>query len=77
MASASLQIKIESASNLYKSVGPVAGKCNPYVIVEVPGQESMKLQTEIINNEPNPLWNFTGEIDGFMDRDVPTHIVSG
>jgi len=30
----------------------------------------MKFQTEVISNELNPVWNFTGEIDGFMDGDV-------
>merc|ERR1740129_1823540 len=28
------------------------------------------LQTEVISNELNPAWNFTGEIAGFMDGDV-------
>eukprot|EP00419_Tripos_fusus_P024354 CAMPEP_0172707094 /NCGR_PEP_ID=MMETSP1074-20121228/48465_1 /TAXON_ID=2916 /ORGANISM="Ceratium fusus, Strain PA161109" /LENGTH=75 /DNA_ID=CAMNT_0013529833 /DNA_START=78 /DNA_END=301 /DNA_ORIENTATION=+ len=38
--------------------------------MEVPGQESMKLQTDVISNELNPVWNFTGEIQGFMNGDV-------
>jgi len=70
MASARLQITVESACNLYNSDGVLAGKSDPYVIVEVPGQESMKFQTEVISNELNPVWNFTGEIEGFMDDDV-------
>jgi len=70
MASARLQITVESACNLYNSDGVLAGKSDPYVIVEVPGQKSMKFQTEVISNELNPVWNFTGEIDGFMDGDV-------
>jgi len=70
MASARLQITIESACNLYNSDGILAGKSDPYVIVEVPGQENMKFQTEVVSNELNPVWNFTGEIDGFMDGDV-------
>merc|ERR1740129_1578600 len=28
------------------------------------------LQTEVISNELNPVWNFAGEIAGFMDGDV-------
>ena len=70
MASARIQITVESACNLYNSDGVLAGKSDPYVIVEVPGQKSMKFQTEVISNELNPVWNFTGEIDGFMDGDV-------
>jgi len=70
MASARLEITVESACNLYNSDGILAGKTDPYIIVEVPGQESMKLQTEVISNELNPAWNFTGEIAGFMDGDV-------
>jgi hypothetical protein len=70
MASARLQITVESACNLYNSDGVLAGKSDPYVIVEVPGQEGMKFQTQVISNELNPVWNFTGEIDGFMDGDV-------
>jgi len=70
MASARLQITVESASNLYNADGVLAGKSDPYVIVEVPGQEGMKFQTEVISNELNPVWNFTGEIEGFMDGDV-------
>merc|ERR1719433_2442296 len=52
------------------SDGVLAGKSDPYVIVEVPGQEGMKFQTEVISNELNPVWNCTGEIGGFMDGDV-------
>jgi len=70
MASARLEITVESACNLYNSDGFLAGKSDPYVIMEVPGQDSMKLQTEVISNELNPVWNFTGEIAGFMDGDV-------
>jgi len=70
MASAHLQITIESASNLYNSDGILAGKSDPYVIVEVPGQEDMKFVTPVIANNLNPVWNFTGEIKGFMDGDV-------
>jgi len=70
MASARLQITVESACNLYNSDGVLAGKSDPYVIVEVPGQEGMKFQTEVISNELNPVWNFTGEIEGFMDGDI-------
>jgi hypothetical protein len=70
MASARLQITVESACNLYNSDGVWAGKSDPYVIVEVPGQENMKLQTEVVSNELNPVWNFSGEIAGFMDGDV-------
>jgi hypothetical protein len=70
MASAKLQITVESASNLYNSDGVLAGKSDPYVIVEVPGQENMKFQTEVISNELNPVWNLTGEIEGFMDGDI-------
>jgi len=67
---ARLQITVESASNLYNSDGVLAGKSDPYVIVEVPGQAGMKLQTEVISNELNPVWNFVGEISGFYDDDV-------
>jgi len=67
---ARLQITVESACNLYNSDGVLAGKSDPYIIIEVLGQESMKLQTEVISNELNPAWNFTGEIAGFMDGDV-------
>jgi hypothetical protein len=70
MASARLQIMVESACNLYISDGSLAGKSDPYVIVEVPGQESMKLQTEAISNELTPVWNFIGEIAGFMYDNV-------
>jgi len=65
-----LQITVESACNLYTADGVLAGKSGPYVIVEVPGQESMKLQTEIIMNDLNPVWNFVGHIAGFTEGDV-------
>jgi len=65
-----LQITVESASNLYNADGVLAGKSDPYVIVEVPGQESIKLQTEIIMNDLNPVWNFVGHIAGFTEGDV-------
>jgi len=61
---------VESACNLYNADGILAGKSDPYVIVEVPGQENMKFQTDVMKNTLNPVWNFTGEIDGFMDGDV-------
>merc|ERR1712129_357959 len=32
--------------------------------------EGMKFQTEVISNDLNPVWNFTGELGGFMDGDV-------
>jgi len=70
MASARLQITVESACNLYNSDGILAGKSDPYVIVEVPEVEGMKLQTGVISNELNPVWNFVGEIAGFMEGDV-------
>jgi len=70
MASARLQITVESACNLYNADGFLAGKSDPYVIVEVPGQENMKFQTEVVSNDLNPVWNCTGEIAGFMDGDV-------
>jgi len=28
------------------------------------------MQTEVISNELNPVWNFTGEMAGFMDGDI-------
>eukprot|EP00419_Tripos_fusus_P087700 CAMPEP_0172856208 /NCGR_PEP_ID=MMETSP1075-20121228/63913_1 /TAXON_ID=2916 /ORGANISM="Ceratium fusus, Strain PA161109" /LENGTH=56 /DNA_ID=CAMNT_0013703371 /DNA_START=55 /DNA_END=222 /DNA_ORIENTATION=+ len=56
MAAARLQITVESACNLYNSDCVLAGKSDPYVIMEVPGQESMKLQTDVISNELNPVW---------------------
>jgi len=70
MASAKLEITVESACNLYNSDGVLAGKSDPYVIVEVPGQENMKLKTEVVSNELNPVWNFSGKIAGFMDGDI-------
>jgi len=70
MASARLQITVESACNLYNADGILAGKSDPYVIVEVPGQEGMKMQTEVVSNNLNPVWNFTGELAGFMDGDI-------
>jgi len=70
MASARLQITVESASNLYNADGMLAGKSDPYVIVEVPGQENMRFQTQVINNDINPVWNYIGEIAGFMEGDV-------
>jgi len=70
MASARLQITVESAGNLNNSDGVLAGKLDPYVIVEVLGQESMKLQSQVVSNQLHPFWNFTGEIAGFMDGDV-------
>jgi hypothetical protein len=70
MASARLQITVESARNLYNADGILAGKSDPYVIVEVPGQEGMKFETPVISNDLNPVWNCTGEIAGFMDGDI-------
>jgi len=70
MASARLQVTVQSACNLYNADISMAGKSDPYVIVEVPGQENMKFETSVANNTLNPIWNFTGEIDGFMDGDV-------
>merc|ERR1719189_109849 len=67
---ARLQITVESACNLYNADPALAGKSDPYVIVEVPGQEGMRLQTGVLRNELNPVWNFVGEIAGFMDGDV-------
>jgi len=69
MASARLQVTVESANNLYNADGILAGKSDPYVIVEVPGQENMKFQTNVMNNTLNPMWNYTVEIDGFMAED--------
>jgi len=69
MASARLQINVISAQNLYNADGILAGKSDPYVIVEVPGQPEMKFQTPVINNNLNPEWNHIGEIHGFMDGD--------
>jgi len=70
MASARLQVTVESANNLYNADISLAGKSDPYVIVEVPGQENMRFQTNVLDNTLNPVWNYTGEIDGFMDGDV-------
>jgi len=70
MTSARLQVTVESANNLYNADIALAGKSDPYVIVEVPGQENMKFQTNVLDNTLNPVWNYTGEIDGFMDGDV-------
>jgi len=70
MAAARLQITVESACNLYNADCMLAGKSDPYVIVEVPGQAGMKVQTEVISNDLNPVWNFLGEIASFYDGDV-------
>jgi len=70
MASAHLQITVESATNLYNADGFAAGKSDPYVIVEVPGQHDMKFQTKVLDDTLNPVWNHTGEIKGFMDGDL-------
>eukprot|EP00420_Gonyaulax_spinifera_P011486 CAMPEP_0197938738 /NCGR_PEP_ID=MMETSP1439-20131203/118614_1 /TAXON_ID=66791 /ORGANISM="Gonyaulax spinifera, Strain CCMP409" /LENGTH=812 /DNA_ID=CAMNT_0043561819 /DNA_START=44 /DNA_END=2483 /DNA_ORIENTATION=+ len=70
MAAARLQITVLSAQNLYNSDGFLAGKSDPYCIVEVPGQPQMKFQTNTINNCLDPVWDFTGEIDGFMAGDT-------
>jgi len=69
MASAHLQITVQRANNLYNADGILAGKSDPYVIVEVPGQDDLRFQTPVLNNTLNPVWNFTGEIKGFMDGD--------
>jgi len=70
MATAHLEITVQSASNLYSADGILAGKSDPYVIVEVPGLDGMKFQTPVLPNTLNPVWNFTGEIQGFMDGDL-------
>jgi hypothetical protein len=70
MASARLHITVENAHNLYNADGILAGKSDPYVIVEVQGHENKKFQTQVINNDLNPVWNETGEISGFMDGDI-------
>lgn len=69
MASARVQITVESAKDLYNPAIH-AGEINPYVIVEVPGQEGMRFQTPVMSNDPNPVWNFTGELSGIMGGDI-------
>eukprot|EP00421_Protoceratium_reticulatum_P065532 CAMPEP_0168406144 /NCGR_PEP_ID=MMETSP0228-20121227/25503_1 /TAXON_ID=133427 /ORGANISM="Protoceratium reticulatum, Strain CCCM 535 (=CCMP 1889)" /LENGTH=1111 /DNA_ID=CAMNT_0008419789 /DNA_START=75 /DNA_END=3410 /DNA_ORIENTATION=- len=70
MAAVKLQISIVSAKGLYNADGFLAGKSDPYVICEVPGQPEMKIKTPIIDNCLDPVWDFTDYMDGFMDGDV-------
>lgn len=61
-----LQIELIKASNLYDADGVMTGKSDPYCICFIPGKEkSSKVQTQVINNDLNPVWNFKGELKGF------------
>jgi len=65
-----LQVTVVSAQTLKNMDGFLAGKSDPYVIVQVPGQHNMKFQTPVIQNDLNPQWNHTDLIQGFVLGDA-------
>jgi len=70
MATSTLRITIESAFGLANRDGAFAGKSDPYCIVQVQGKKDQVLKTPVINNSLEPQWNFTGEIQGYVETDV-------
>lgn len=66
MAPLCVQVTVEAVSGLQKShAGNISRKPNPYVIVEVVGKKERRFQTPVIRSSSAPVWNFTGNIDGF------------
>mmetsp|Transcript_23090 Transcript_23090/g.64555 ORF Transcript_23090/g.64555 Transcript_23090/m.64555 type:complete len:809 (-) Transcript_23090:311-2737(-) len=65
-----LEITIVAASGLQNMDGFMAGKSDPYVICEVPGQPNMNFQTPVVNNSLNPEWNHTEFVHNFFLGDA-------
>lgn len=70
-----LRVEILNAKMLPNKDSMLTGKSDPYVIAQVPGTGGMfkgktKIQTPVINNDLNPVWDFTGDIPGFKPTDV-------
>lgn len=69
-----LSIKLIGATNLRNADGFLAGKSDPYCICQLAGRAKhtaeTKLQTKIIDDDLNPIWNHVGEISGFSSEDT-------
>lgn len=64
----SLQVTVESCSMLTNTDGFLAGLTDPYVIVSIPGKKG-KIQTPVISNDLNPVWNHTDVLHDYAFGD--------
>lgn len=62
-------VDILSAKGLANTDGFMAGKSDPYVIVDVPGKPEISFKTPVISNNLDPVWNFRAELAGYVPGD--------
>lgn len=70
LETADLYVTIVAAQGLPNADGALAGKSDPYVVVEVPGRKRQKFKTKVVNNCLDPVWNYRGVIYGYRPESV-------
>lgn len=48
---------------------PFSGKSDPYCTCEIPGKSSSKVSTFVVNDDLNPVWNYTADIAEYSTGD--------
>lgn len=65
-----IKLFIERAQNLRNAdSGPFQGMSDPFVTCEVKGKPHTKVQTPVIDDDLNPVWNFEGIIVDYEEGD--------
>merc|ERR1712232_1028079 len=60
-----ISVKIVKAVDLKNTDQFWEGVSDPYCIVQIPGKPSTRRQTETIDNDLNPVWNYESVIYAF------------
>merc|ERR1719215_921110 len=64
-----LQVTVQHANMLPNVDGFLAGKSDPYVICNIPGKKKATMQTPVIKDNLNPVWNHTDTIHDYAPED--------
>eukprot|EP00928_Gymnodinium_smaydae_P063712 TRINITY_DN4720_c0_g1_i1.p1 TRINITY_DN4720_c0_g1~~TRINITY_DN4720_c0_g1_i1.p1 ORF type:complete len:451 (+),score=98.80 TRINITY_DN4720_c0_g1_i1:59-1354(+) len=65
-----LQVCIQHANMLPNVDGFLAGKSDPYVICHIQGKSKSTIQTPVVQDNLNPVWNYTEVIHDYAPEDT-------
>eukprot|EP00928_Gymnodinium_smaydae_P063714 TRINITY_DN4720_c0_g1_i3.p1 TRINITY_DN4720_c0_g1~~TRINITY_DN4720_c0_g1_i3.p1 ORF type:complete len:422 (+),score=85.45 TRINITY_DN4720_c0_g1_i3:65-1330(+) len=65
-----LQVCIQHANMLPNVDGFLAGKSDPYVICHIQGKSKSTMQTPVVQDNLNPVWNYTETIRDYAPEDT-------
>jgi len=71
--SGKLHVEVIQARNLL-NMDPFNGKSDPYVEVKMNKNIKQIMKTKVIDNEPNPVWNFNDNFDVVLKESDVTGI---